>query len=263
MAEAEENTLHSDADTGGRRRAPEEASVRPDGGPDRRNQGSARQRDPALFLEDIARFHRTLGEAYEVLQEAHERWKKYMKGKDMLPTQVETEKAKEKEICQNALKIFLEVDTGIRMLYTPMLEFIKRRVDESEKAKDESIKEKVLESRWDGRGRVVTALFKQTSLALGFLSAFINEEDQDEDFQARYREIIKEQKERLDKVPFSAGGYTKLGEAMRRAADHRTFDQMTRLSSQIVQEFIDSTEHFMKKYADAARNPVPTELTTA
>ncbi|OGL64911.1 MAG: hypothetical protein A3J27_06570 [Candidatus Tectomicrobia bacterium RIFCSPLOWO2_12_FULL_69_37] len=262
MAGPDEKTQHPDADTGGRRRAPEEASARPGGGSDRRNQGRARHRDPACFLEDITRFHRTLEEGYGVLQEAHDRWKKYTERKNMLAAQVETEKAKEKEICQNALKIFLTVDTEIRQIYTPMLEYIKRHVDESEKTKDQSLKEKVHESRWDGRGRLAIALFKQTSLALGFLSAFINEEDQDEDFQARYREVVTEQKERLEKVPFSSGAYTKLGEAMRRAADHRSFDRMTRLSSQIVQEFIDFPEEFMKKYASAAKNPVPTALTT-
>jgi len=263
MAEpAEDKSAHPDLMTGGRRRSPEEASARPGGRSDRRNPGAARHRDPASFLADVTRFHRALGEGYGVLDEAHDRWKKYTARKNMLAAQVELEKAKEKEICQNALKIFLTVDTGLRQLYTPFLEFIKRHVDESEKTKDESLKEKVLESRWDGRGRVAMALFKQASLALGFLAAFVNEEDQDEDFQARYRGVVAEQKARLDQVPFSTGAYTRLGEAMRRAADHRSFDQMTRASSLIVQEFIDSTEHFMKKYADAMRNPLPTELTT-
>ena len=262
MAGWVEKMAHPDVETGGRRRAPEESAARPGGQPDRRGGQAARQRDPASFRENVARFHRSLGEGYAVLNEAHDRWKKYTQRKNMLPTQVETEKAKEKEICQNALKIFLEVDTDIREIYTPILEYIMRHVDESEKAKDESLKEKVLESRWDGRGRVAIALFKQTSLALGFLAAFVNEEDQDEGFQARYREVVAEQKARLDTVPFSAGAYTKLGQAMRRAADHRSFDQMTRLSFQIVQEYLESPSHFMKKYADACKNPVPTELTT-
>lgn len=257
----QEKSPHPDLVTGGRRRTPEEASAPPGGGPDRRGPGRSRHRDPAAFQEDIARFHRSLAEAYGVLKEAHTRWKKYTEGKNMLSAQVVMEKTKEKEISQEALKIFLEVDTGARQLYTPLLDYIKRHMDESERAKDESLKDKVLESRWDGRGRVVMAIFKQTSLALGFLSAFVNEEDQEPDFQSRYREVVAEQKAKLDKTPFGTGTYIKLGEAMRRAADFRSFDQMTRLSSQIVQEFLEASGLFMRKYADAQKNPLPTGLT--
>ncbi|MBI1724671.1 MAG: hypothetical protein HYR52_03425 [Candidatus Tectomicrobia bacterium] len=257
----QEKSPHSDLVTGGRRRTPEEASAPPGGGPDRRDPGRSRHRDPAAFQEDIKRFHRSLAEAYGVLKEAHTRWKKYTEGKNMLSAQVVMEKTKEKEISQEALKIFLEVDTGARRLYAPLLDYLKRHMDESERTKDESLKDKVLENRWDGRGRVVMAIFKQTSLALGFLSAFVNEEDQEPDFQSRYRGVVAEQKAKLDKTPFGTGTYIKLGEAMRRAADFRSFDQMTRLSSQIVQEFLAASGLFMRKYADAQKNPLPTDLT--
>ena len=260
MAGPDEKATHPDIGTGGRRRASEEASVRPDGQPERRDQGQARLRNPAAFRQDITRFQGAIQEGYEVLKEAHGLWKRYTEARNMLPTQVQTEKAKEKEIYERALKVFLRADTELRQLYTPLIEYIMRRVEESEKAKDENLKERILERRWDGRGRVAMALFRQTSLALGFLSAFINEEDQDEDFQKRYRGVVEEQKARLEQIPFSTGSYMKLGQAMRRAADFRSFDQMTRLSSQIVQEFLDSPDLFMEKYAEAGKRPVPTSL---